>query len=464
MKEVSILPLAKEEILAGWGNYPKQKGYLFRPENRNDIIEIVQDKLTNDIIAYGLGRSYGDTPLNLNSGVLLTTKLNRFISFDEKNGVLECEAGVSLEEIIKFFLPKGFFLPVTPGTKYVTVGGAIANDVHGKNHHVDGSFSNFVIDFKLLLASGEIVNCSREENSDIFWATIGGIGLTGLIISARIKLNKVETAYYDVTYEKAKNIDHALELFMQSDDKYQYSVAWIDCLATGKSLGRSVLMRANHAKIKQLDSKKMTSPLKIVEKRKLNVPFNLPSVMLNSMTMKLFNKLYYGIHKNISKIVDYDSFFYPLDAIMNWNRMYGKRGFVQYQAVFPSALGRDGLVKMLERLSSTGRSSFLAVLKSSGEEGQGLLSFPKKGYTLALDIPIKNNSLFPFLKELDEIVINYGGRVYLAKDSVLSPDHFKIMYPRWREFVEVKRRIDPYNYFSSSMAKRLKIVEGSYNG
>lgn len=449
----------KKEKLSGWGRYPVEECYTCRPETEEDLRSILLDGKQENYITYGLGRSYGDTSLNNDRGVILLGKLNKYIEFDSVYGILECEAGVTFEEIIDYFLPRGYFLPVTPGTKYVTVGGAISNDVHGKNHHLDGCFSEHVLSFKLLIANGSVIECSRENNSDIFWATVGSIGLTGIILTAKFKLIKVETSYYDVHYEKAQNIDKAIQLFHESDEQYQYSVAWIDCLAKGSSLGKCVLMRGNHAKVEQLNAAQKLAPLQIKNRFKLNVPINLPSFVLNQLSIKLFNTVYYGAQPGgANKTVYFDSFFYPLDSIMNWNRMYGKNGFVQYQAVFPPDQV-EGLVKMLERLSSTNRSSFLAVLKSSGQEGQGMLSFPKKGYTLALDIPIKDDSLFPFLRDLDELVIRHGGRVYLAKDATLDPENFKIMYPRLNEFLSIKNKIDPNHLFSSSMARRLKIME-----
>lgn len=449
----------KKEFISGWGKFPLESCNIIRPEIQKDIKNIILSKQEQDYIAFGLGRSYGDTPLNKDSAVILTSKLNKMISFNVNSGILECEAGVTFEEIIEYFLPRGYFLPVTPGTKYITVGGAIANDVHGKNHHLDGCFSEHVISFNLLIAEGSVLECSRETNSDVFWATIGGIGLTGIILTATFRLIKVESSYYDVRYEKANNIEKAIQLFQESDDNYQYSVAWIDCLAKGNSLGKSVLMRGNHAKIETLDGKQKLNPLEVKKKIKLDMPINLPSFVLNKYSIKLFNTVYYGIQPGgVNKSVYFEPFFYPLDSVMNWNRMYGKNGFVQYQAVFPPNQV-EGLVKMLEKLSSTNRSSFLAVLKSSGHEGQGMLSFPKKGYTLALDIPIKDASLFPFLRELDELVIKHGGRVYLAKDSTLDPESFKVMYPRLDEFLAVKNRIDPDHLFSSSMARRLNILE-----
>jgi FAD/FMN-containing dehydrogenase len=446
-----------KQKMSGWGRYPVHESFVARPEKNTELTNLLNNVSIPNWITYGLGRSYGDTPLNENGGTILTTRLNRFLSFDETTGVLECEAGVSFKEILDVFVPRGYFLPVTPGTKFVTVGGAIANDVHGKNHHVDGTFSEHVLDFTLMLASGEIVRCSRSENSQLFWATIGGIGLTGIILAARFKMVPISSSYYNVHYQRARNLEEALKLFSESDDQYRYSVAWIDCMARGGSLGRCVLMRGNNASADQV---KARNPLPILHKTKLTIPVDFPSFVLNQLTIKAFNALYYRIHPRDShKLVGYESFYYPLDAINQWNRMYGKRGFVQYQAVFPPETCREGLKEMLERLSSSNRSSFLAVLKSSGDENEGILSFPKKGYTLALDIPINDDSLFPFLRSLDELVLRHGGRVYLAKDSTLAPEHFREMYPRYKEFQAIKNQVDPNGVFSSSMARRLKIVE-----
>lgn len=447
---------SQAQLMTGWGKYPQESCHVYRPESRNDMEKIIKSGDQMSYIAFGLGRSYGDTSLNKDHGVILQSKHSRFLSFDEESAVLDCEGGVSLEQIIEVFLPKGYFLPVTPGTKFVTLGGAIANDVHGKNHHKDGCISEHIEEINLLLADGSTITCSRNENDEIFWATVGGVGLTGIILSAKIKLIRVETSYIEVDYLKAKNLDEALQMFEDGDDHYQYSVAWIDCLATGKSLGKSVLMRGNHAPLSKIDKR---PPLVANGKGKLGIPFNFPSIVLNPLSIKTFNTLYYGKFKNSSTIVDYDSFFYPLDAINNWNKMYGKKGFVQYQVVFPPETSREGLKVVLERLSKSKRSSFLAVLKSFGEGNKGLFSFPFKGYTLALDIPIKDEKLFPFLRELDELVISKGGRLYLAKDSELNSQHFAQMYPTLDKFKKIKQEIDPSGVFSSSIARRVGIME-----
>jgi FAD/FMN-containing dehydrogenase len=455
---ISMIRSVKQE-LTGWGKYPKIEGHVYRPENIEDIQELFSAHPDRHYIARGLGRSYGDTALS-EDGLILMTRLNHFISFDPTTGVLEAEAGVSLEDISKTFVPQGFFLPVTPGTKFITLGGAIANDVHGKNHHVDGCFSNFVISFTLMLANGDIIECSREQNEEIFWATVGGIGLTGLILTVKLKLRPIETAYIEVTYRKAKNIYEALEMFSETDDHYQYSVAWIDCLSTGNSLGRSVLMQGNHATEKKLaEYKNVAQPLWIKPQRKLTVPFELPSFTLNYWTIKAFNAMYSRLYKDgTTKIESYDKYFYPLDGVNHWNRAYGRKGFIQYQVVLPPETSKEALIEMLKRFSQTKRSSFLAVLKSSGAQNQGMLSFPFSGHTLALDIPIRNNHLFSFLKEMDEWVLQMGGRIYLAKDSLVSPEHFALMYPRLSEFKEIIRSLDPNERFASAMSKRLGIT------
>lgn len=446
----------KQEI-SGWGNYPKQVCQVYRPETPEDIQSIIANG-NNSQIAYGLGRSYGDTALNP-GGVIRTDKLNHLLDFNEETLQLTCEAGVSLAEVIDIFVPRGYFLPVTPGTKFVTIGGAIANDVHGKNHHKDGCFSEFVISFELLTAENEVIICSRDVHTDIFWATIGGIGLTGIILRATIQLMPIETSYIQATYEKATNLSEAMDKFIENDENYTYSVAWIDCLGSGAKLGRSVLMRGEHALLTDLP-KKLKDPYELKQKQSIKMPIHAPGIALNRWTIAAFNKAYYAAHKNETKLVDLTSFFHPLDAIGDWNKLYGKKGFIQYQAVFPKANNPHiGLGRLLKRLSKSKRASFLAVLKSSGPKNDGLLSFPVEGYTLALDIPIKNRGLFSFLKELDELVLSHGGRVYLAKDATIDPDTFKQMYPAWEEFLRIKQMVDPNNKFASSMSRRIGLTE-----
>jgi decaprenylphospho-beta-D-ribofuranose 2-oxidase len=363
-----------------------------------------------------------------------------------------------LHEILDVYLPRGYFLPVTPGTKFVTLGGAVAADVHGKNHHRDGSIAEFVDSFTLLTGTSETLPCSRSENSDVFWATLGGMGLTGIIQTVRFRLKPVETAFLTVDYKKAANLDEALKAFGQ-DHEYRYSVAWIDCLASGASLGRSVLMRGDHTPVHGLPERYRAEPLRPRGKRKRSVPFRFPGFALNSWSVRVFNNLYYFRNRDGTVTVDYDNFFYPLDSILNWNRVYGKRGFVQYQIALPPQTSRAALVQVLEKLSKSRQASFLAVLKTFGPANAGLLSFPIPGATLALDLPNIGQPLLTLLNELDEIVLRHGGRVYLAKDARLSRAAFEAMYPRAEEFRQIKQRLDPNGLFSSSLARRLGLTD-----
>jgi FAD/FMN-containing dehydrogenase len=443
--------------LSGWGRFPVESCRLFRPEKPSHLPSILDSPESASYIARGLGRSYGDAALNREGGVISFIRLNRFLAFDPGSGVLECEAGVSFEEILRYFLPRGYFLPVTPGTKFVTLGGAIASDIHGKNHHRVGTISRFVLDLRLLTPGGEILTCSREENPDVFRATLGGMGLTGLVLSARIRLQPVETAYVLVDYGKARNVDEALTRMEESDHRYEYSVAWIDCLAAGRSLGRSVLMRGNPALRSDVPAR-IPDPLAVRRSLRFSIPFDFPSWGLNRATVGAFNAAFYRKHSDeTGRLVDFDTYFYPLDSIRDWNRMYGRRGFVQYQVVFPMSTSRVGLIDLLEKFRSSERVSFLAVLKRFGDPDEGLLSFPLSGYTLTLDLPVQDG-LFSFLREMDQVVIRHGGRLYLAKDAVTTAESFAAMYPHLEEFRKVRERLDPGSRLTSSLARRVGIV------
>ena len=443
--------------ISGWGRYPVIKSYLKRPEKLSSLQNILSESSDTSIVARGCGRSYGDAALNTQGNTVLTKRLNRMIAFDEQTGLLCCEAGVTMKEILETFVPRSWFPAVIPGTKFVTVGGAIASDVHGKNHHLDGSFSRHLHSLKLLLASGEIIQCSPQENKELFWSTVGGMGLTGIIIEAELFLRRIQTAYIKTHNIKANNLDEAFAIFDEFEPQYQYSVAWVDCLASSKSLGRSILMFGNHAAIEDLPLKQQTKPLKLKPKRNLKVFFDLPAGILNRYTMGAFNGLYYSkqCSRQVKSISDYDSFFYPLDFLWDWNRLYGKRGFVQYQCVLPTEASREALTRILQLCSQKGWGSFLAVLKRLGPQ-EGWLSFPMPGYTLALDMPVKPG-LWEFLAQLDELVIQYGGRVYLAKDARLSAESFRAMYPKFPQWLEVKSQVDPDNLFSSVLSQRLQI-------
>lgn len=439
--------------LTNWGKYPLVDvdfHSFSREDQARDVIATA-----GSLIPRGLGRCYGDS--SLGETVISSLRFDRMISFNEESGELVCESGVSLEDILKVFVPRGWFLPTTPGTKFVTVGGAIASNVHGKNHHVSGSFSSQVNWFEIMLADGSIERCSATENSDLFSATCGGMGLTGLILRASLNLIPVETAYIRQELIKARNLDEIMSIFEESED-WTYSVAWIDCLTRGENMGRSIMMRGEHARMDELIKPKMREkPLVLPDKMKLNVPFNFPSFALNSLSVKAFNAAYYNkvFKEKQEMIIDYDVFFYPLDGVLNWNRIYGSRGFTQYQFVLPVEAGREGLGNILSRIASSGQGSFLAVLKLFGEQDD-LIAFPRAGYTLALDFPLRDG-LFTLLDELDSMVLDYGGRLYLAKDVRMQPHMFDKGYARSEQFKSIKKRYDADNKFASLQSKRIGV-------
>ncbi len=444
--------------LSGWGRYPVVNAKSVRPENWSSVDNYVNNANGDALIARGKGRSYGDAAINDNGYTILLERCNRFVSFNDKTGDLCLESGVTLDEIINIFAPRGWFPAVVPGTKLVTAGGAIAADIHGKNHHRDGSFCNFVKGFTVIVASGEKISCSREQNSDLFWATVGGMGLTGIIADVQMTLKPIESVYIDKTEIKAKNLDHVMSLFDEHENNYQYSVAWIDCLARGKDLGRSILMLGNPVSKTDERIRHLNNPLSQAEKKQVKVPLDSPAWLLNPFTMGTFNSLFYAkqMSEHHQSLADFESYFFPLDAIGSWNRLYGKRGFIQHQTVFPPDTSAEALRTLLTMCSERGWGSFLAVLKRFGPQ-DGWLSFPKPGYTLTLDIAVKDG-LFEFLNELESVVLNYSGRIYLAKDATLSPAAFRQMYPRFEEWQKVKAKYDPKNTFSSHLSQRLQIT------
>ena len=447
------MSFTQTEKIAGWGNYPVAESFVVTPGNKADFINIPAG---HKRIARGLGRSYGDQAINANNYVALCSKLNHFIAWDETTGILECEAGISLEEIISVFAPKGWLPMICPGTKFVTVGGAIANDIHGKAHHVDGSFVNCVLSFKILLANGTTVEASRSEQEDLFWANFGGLGLLGIIISAKLKLRRVESTYFKQKSVVIKNLDHMLEALEEYDHDYNYSVAWIDALAKGNKLGSGVLTLGNAAKLNDLPEKLKADPLKIHSKGKLSVPFFLPSFTLNSFTVRILNRVIAFVQNSPKEFVHYEKFFFPLDAINNWNRGYGKRGFIQYQFVIPEENGKKNLAEILEMIAGSGCTPFLNVFKRMGD-GQGILSFPFKGYTLAIDFPV-TPALKTFTPKLDAKVLAAGGRLYLGKDALLEEKMFKDMYPQHTEWLAIKQKYDPTDVFNSNISRRLGLT------
>lgn len=433
--------------LSGWGNYPVIETYLASIRNRADAKEIIKE----EVIARGLGRSYGDQAINDNRTTALCNLLDKFLSFDNETGILECEAGVSLEDIINVFASRNWFPMICPGTKFVTIGGAIANDIHGKAHHADGSFVNCVISFSILLADGRILIASREENSDLFWANFGGLGLLGIILTAKIQLRKIETTYFKQKAIKVKNLDELLSVLTEYDKTYNYSVAWIDPAAKASKLGSGVLTVGNRALYNDLPEKLKSNPLKLHSNKKINLPFYLPDFALNNFTSKLLNNVIAYMQNTQREFAHYEKFFFPLDMIGNWNKGYGKRGFIQYQFVIPK--DDNNLKEILEMIVASGCTPFLNVFKIMGK-AQGILSFPFEGYTLAIDFPM-SEKLKKFIPQLDKKVFEAGGRLYLGKDAMLDETTFKKMYPQFEEWLKIKLKYDPQNIFTSNISRRL---------
>ena len=438
--------------IANWGNYPvmesDEKSFAYFDQLQSALAS------TDTVIPRGNGRCYGDASLEKNT--LSTLKYDKILSFDTDKGFFECQSGITLDKVLEVIVPKGWFLPVTPGTKFITVGGAVASDVHGKNHHLDGAFSAHVLEMDVLLGNGETITCSPLVHSDLFWATCGGMGLTGIITRVKFDLKKIETSFISQKQVKAKNLDEVLELF-EKYKNYTYSVAWIDCLKKGENFGRSILILGEHAKKSELDEKQKRDPLQLPNKKQITFPVNLPSFALNQYTVKAFNFLYYGknFKREMDNVVSYEPFFYPLDAVLHWNRGYGKKGFVQYQFVIPLE-NRQGLIDILKRISDEGLGSFLAVLKVFGKQDD-LISFPKQGYTLALDFPVRDG-LFNFLDELDEIVLKNNGRIYLSKDARMKAEIFWRSYENAEEFKNIVKKYNPDFKFNSIQARRLNIT------
>jgi FAD/FMN-containing dehydrogenase len=399
---------------------------------------------TEEFIPYGNGRSYGDSALA--DKIVYVKPYNNFLAFDAQKGILECQAGVLLSEILDAFVKRGWFLKVTPGTKLITVGGAIASDVHGKNHHVEGCFSECVEEMTLMLPDGEIKSCKKGDA--LFHATCGGMGLTGVILSAKISLKKINSKHINQTTIKTKNLKETFEAFEKYEDM-PYSVAWIDCLAQNEEIGKCLLMVGDFANDGDLEYK---------SKKKLTIPFTFPSFALNNLSVKAFNWLYYAkAPEGISKQkVDIDTFFYPLDAIGDWNKIYGSGGFTQYQFILPKESSYDGLKEILGKIAASGKGSFLAVLKLYGKANKNYLSFPMEGYSLALDFKIEAG-LFELLDILDKVVVCYGGRIYLTKDVRVSRETFEQGYPLIEAFRTFRKENNMDKKLNSLQSKRVCI-------
>jgi len=426
-----------------WGRYPRAhqtiKPLFWYPQR-------LPSAEAGQLLCHGLGRSYGDACLNDGGTLLLTRGLDRFIEFDEHAGTLRCDAGVSLAEVLRLIVPRGWFLPVLPGTSFVTIGGAIANDIHGKNHHAVGSFGNFVRSFRLRRSNGEVLVCSKESNRPLYFATIGGLGLTGMIEWSEIALKPVTNAWMDVETIRYQGLEEFFLLSAESEARFEYLVAWVDTSAKGKALGRGILMRGKHSTDAALRSPQPNAG------PAFDMPFDMPSFLLNPLTIRLLNSAYYRkqMRRVQSAVVPYSGFFSPLDGIGKWNRMYGKRGFLQWQCLVPKSDNIHAFSEIFSTVVRSGLASFVSVMKTMGSiPSRGLMSFPGEGVTLALDFPNVPRS-FALLTELDELVKRAGGRIYPAKDARMSPSHFQSFYPQWRELEALR---DPM--FSSGLWRRL---------
>ncbi len=428
-----------------WGRYPSYGAKVVPLAWREDFPAVLAE-IHDSALPVGMGRSYGDVCLLKDGTLLQTTGLNRLIAFDPETGILTAEAGITLAQILDFAVPRGFFLPVTPGTKYVTLGGAIANDIHGKNHHVAGTFGSHVPAFELVRSDGSRRICSRTENADWYSATIGGLGLTGLITWAQIRMRPIVSRLIDYEGIQFHGVDEFLDLTQKSQD-VEYTVSWVDCTSTGKNFARGIFMLGDHSRI--------PAELKPSPEPKLVFPFDAPAFALNHLSVGAFNTVFF--HKQmkprVQALQDYEPFFYPLDKVLHWNRLYGRNGLLQFQYAIPWEYAREGTIAILHEVAKSGLASFLAVLKAFGDvPSPGLMSFPQPGITLALDFPIKPGVSFPLFERLADMTREFGGRLYPAKDAAMTPSQFQTFYPQWEQLARFR---DPH--ITSSFWERVTV-------
>ena len=443
--------------LTGWGRVAPSSAVLAEPASAANAAVLLQaGGPVTGVIPRGLGRSYNNAAQCEGGVVISTGRLNQIIELNPDTGVVTCEAGVSLEQLMVAGLPSGWFVPVSPGTRQVSVGGAIAADVHGKNHHVAGSFASHVTSFDLLPPGGELRTVTRQAEPGLFWATAGGMGLTGLIVRATVQLKRVATSRVRVDTVRTADIDETMAVLAEHDRGYGYTVAWSDCLASGGRLGRSVITSGDFAELGDLPASAKADPFAFRPGARLGLPDRFPPGLINRYTVALANEAYYrkAPRQRQGEIQTIGQFFHPLDAIRNWNRAYGPGGFRQYQYVVP--FGREAAVRRsFEMVSRAHAPSFVTVLKRFGEGDPGLLSFPMAGWTLALDFPARTPGLAGLLDRLDEVVLEAGGRVYLAKDSRVPAGVLAEMYPRLAEFRKLRADLDPEQLLASDLSRRL---------
>ncbi|PPK65940.1 FAD-binding oxidoreductase [Actinokineospora auranticolor] len=443
--------------LTGWGRTAPTVATVATPTDPDQVIAAVAAAGPRGVIARGLGRSYGDPAQNAGGLVLDMTRLNRIHSIDAHTGLVVLDAGVSLDQLMRAALPFGLWVPVLPGTRQVTIGGAIGSDIHGKNHHSAGSFGNHVRSLELLTADGQVRSLTPDgPESELFWATVGGMGLTGVIIQATVALQHTESAYFISDTDRTADLDETLAVFTDgSDDTYDYSMAWFDSINTDGRLGRAVFSRGSLAKLDELPKKYRGNPLRFDAPQLLTLPDVFPNGLANKLTFRLLGEAWYrkAPKKSRGQVMNLTAFYHPLDMFGEWNRAYGSNGFLQYQFILPFD-AEAALRSIVRQMAESGHVSFLNVLKRMGEGNQAALSFPRPGWTITVDFPIKAG-LLEFCTRLDEQVLAAGGRLYLAKESRTDPDTFRRMYPRLDEWRKVRQSVDPDGLFTSDQSRRL---------
>ncbi len=448
------------ERLSGWGRTAWTSSDVVEVRDASDVKRAIGLEHRRGAIARGLGRAYGAAAQNAGGTVLACADDGRVndVHLDAVSGLLTAPAGLSLDALLRYSVPRGWFIPVTPGTRFVTLGGAVASDVHGKNHHVDGSFGQHVESMKVILSSGEEITLSPNDNPTWFWSTIGGMGLTGVVSEVTVRMLRVESSQVKVETRRLSNLDEVMaSMSDDSDDEFRYSVAWVDMLASGRSLGRGVLTRGNHATASDVDG---SEPCRYDPKIRLAAPPWVPNGLLNKFTVRAFNEAWYrkapaDAHVGLESI---PAFFHPLDGVRKWNALYGSNGFIQYQFIVP--LERvDVLRTVIGKFSDAGVASFLAVLKRMGKSNAALMSFPTEGWTLTLDLAAGSSRLPGLLERIDELVLDAGGRHYLAKDAHVSAMAVERAYPRLAEWKSIRNEMDPRRLWTSDLARRLKLVE-----